>query len=190
MSSKFIKKWEERQVLRALRQCFVVDAIKSLSITNRDATPRVLNPATKDGGRERVKSEVGTLVTAAAEAASTIRFFSVRSNDVVTRLELDAGSFGTGCTMDIGIYRNTVDGGAVRDADFFASAVDMATAQRGTNVLHESGVVAVADRAKPLWEQLGYTVDPQCEFDVVGTLAVAATVAGTAWLRGTVVGGH
>ena len=169
---------------------FVVDNIKSASITNRDATPRVLNPAYKDGGRERYKSEVGTLLTAAAEVASKIRFFSVRSNDVMRSLTLDAGTFGTGCTMDIGIYRNTVDGAAVRDADFFASAVDLATAQRGTDVLHESGVVAVADRTKMLWEQLGYTVDPQCEFDVVGTLAGAATVAGTAWLRGTVVGSH
>lgn len=173
-----------------LMMFFVVDAIKSASITNRDATPRTINPAYKDGGRRRVKSEVAALTTAAAEATSTLRMFSVRSNDVMLDLTLDAGSMGTGCTMDIGIYRNTVDGGAVRDADFFASAVDMATAQRGTNVLHESGVVAVADRAKQLWEQLGYTVDPQCEFDVVCTLAVAATVAGTVWLRGTVVGGH
>lgn len=178
-------------VLRAaVSPLYVVDAIKSASITNRDATPRTINSAHKDGGRIRIKQEVGSLVTAAAEAASTIRFFSLRSNDCVVGMTMDAGSMGTGCTMDIGIYRNTVDGAAVRDADFFASAVDMATAQRGTNVLHESGVVGITDRAKPLWEQLGYTVDPQCEFDVVGTLAVAATVAGAVWLRAQVVGGH
>ena len=180
-----------RAIFAAIFQpLYVVDAIKSPNITNRDATPRVLNPAYRDGGRVRYKSGIGTLATAAAEAASTIRFFSVRSNDVIKRLTLHSNSMGTGCTMDIGIYRNTVDGGAVRDADCFASAVAMATAQQGTDVTHESGVIAIADRDKMLWEQLGYTVDPQCEFDVVGTLAVAATVAGTAWLQGEVVGGH
>jgi len=169
---------------------YVVDAIKSTSVTNMDATPIVLNPAWKAGGRVRQHRDFGTLATAAAEAASTIRFSRVKSNDVITDMVLDATSFGTGCTMDIGIYRTAADGGAVRDADFFASAVDMATAQRNTNVLRESGVVTVVNMAKPLWEQLGYTVDPQCDFDIVGTLAVAATVAGSACLTTQVVGGH
>lgn len=165
------------------------DAIKSENITNRDATPSVVNPATRDGGRLRTKSGYGALVTAAAAAGSTITFFEVRSNDVVRSLKLDIQSMGTGCTMDIGVYRTTADGGAVRDADFFASALAMATTSVGTDVLNESAVVGIADRSKPLWEQLGYTVDPQCKFDIVGTLAVAATVAGGAHLYGTVVGG-
>jgi len=169
---------------------YVVDAIKSTSVTNMDATPIVLNPAWKAGGRVRKHRDFATLATAAAEAASTLRFCRLKSNDVVTDLVMDATSFGTGCTMDIGIYRTAADGGAVRDADFFASAVDMAAAQRNTNVLRESGVVAVTNMAKPLWEQLGYTVDPQCDFDVVGTLVVAATVAGSACVSAEVIGGH
>lgn len=177
----------------------VVDAIKSAAITNADATPIVMNPAYQQGGRVRCHRGGGTLATAAAEAASTIRFCRVRSNDMIKRMSLDALSFGTGCTMDIGVYRTAGDGGAVRDADFFASAVDMATAQRTTDVLRESvssgahGVLSAAAlllSARPLWEALGYTVDPQCEFDIVGTLAVAATVAGTAVLTVETVGGH
>lgn len=167
----------------------VVDAIKSSIITNATATPQVINSARIDGAKIRHKRAVGTLVTAAAEAASTIRFFRVKSNDIVHKLWLDATSFGTGCTAHVGLYRTNDDGGAVADADLFASAVDMAAAQRATDVTRESGVITVANMEKRIWELLGLTQDPQIEYDVVLTLAVAATVAGTACLQAEVVGG-
>jgi hypothetical protein len=177
----------------------VVDAIKSAALVNADATPIVPNPAYQQGGRVRVHRGVCTLVTAAAEAGSTMRFCRVRSNDMVKDIILSALSLGTGCTMDIGVYRTPADGGAVRDADFFASALAMAAAQDNINVYRESvsaganGVLsqaALENCAKRLWEALGYTVDPQCDFDIVGTLAVAATVAGTVMLTVETVGGY
>jgi len=169
---------------------YVVDTIKSVAITNADATPIVITPSFQAGGRVRSHRGVCTLVTAAAEATSTLRFCRVKSSDMIKDMRLDAGSFGTGCTMHIGVYRTAQDGGAVRDADFFADSIDMATAQKNTNVLNESAFLTVANMGKRLWEVLGYTVDPQCEFDIVGTLAVAATVAGTACLTVDVVGAN
>jgi hypothetical protein len=166
----------------------VVDAIKSSIITNADATPAVINSAQLANGRVRAMRGLCTLTTAAAEAASTMRFFRVKSNDMIKELVLDAGSLGTGCTMDIGLYRTAADGGAVVDADLFASAVAMATVQRATDVTTESGEMTLAEMVMPLWQVLGLTADPQIEYDVVGTLAVAATVAGTVVLTGEVIG--
>lgn len=172
------------------------EAIKSGSITNATATPRVMNPAYLDGGRVRIKREVVTAGIAIPDVGSTYRFFRVKSNDVVTRMEIDADSFGTGTTWDIGVYRVDPSDGSitVRDADFFASAVSMAAAQRGTDVLRESLVVGIVDMGKRLWEQLGYTQDPQCDFEVVATVAaqsITGTVAGSdACITAHVVGGH
>lgn len=169
---------------------FTVDDVKSAVLTNADATPAVLNPAYLAGARVRVHRGSAVLVTAAAEAASKLRFCRVKSSDMIVGMRLDAESFGTGCTMDIGVYRSTKDGSAVRDADFFASAIAMAALQKNTDVLNESTVMGIGDLVKPLWEALGYTVDPQCDFDIVGTLAVAATVAGRATLTVLCAGGH
>lgn len=171
------------------------EAIKSQQITNITATPRVMNPAYQDGGRVRVKSAVCTAGIAVPDVGSTYRFFRVKSNDMIKSLVLDADSFGTGTTWDIGLYRVNADESiTVRDADHFASAVAMATAQRGVDVLRESGVVPVVDSEKRVWEAAGYTVDPNCEFEVVATVAaqtITGTVAGSdAWLRAEVVGGY
>lgn len=167
-----------------------VDDNKSSVLTNADATPAVLNPAYLAGARERVHRGVTALTTAAAEAGSKLRFCRVKSSDMIVGIRLDAESFGTGSTMDIGLYRSTKDGGAVRDADLFASAVDMATLQKNTQVLNESAVLTIANLGQPIWQAAGYTVDPQCDFDIVGTLAAPATVAGTACLTVTVAGGY
>lgn len=165
-----------------------VDAIKSTVITNIDATPSVINNAQLQGGRIRHARGKGTLLTAAAEAGSTIRCFRVKSNDIVHKLWLDATSFGTGSAANIGLYQTTANGGAAADADLFASAVSLAAAQRATDVTTESGVITVANMEKCIWELLGLTADPHREYDVTISLSGAATVAGTACLSGEIVG--
>lgn len=169
---------------------YVIDEVESTVITNADATPVTINKAQLARGRVFHARGKCTLATAAAEATSQLKFFRIKSNDLVSSLILDAESFGTGCTMDIGLYRTEADGGAVVDIDFFASAVDMATAQRGTDVTREANAnnAVIANMEKCVWEALGLSVDPQVDYDVVGTLAVAATVAGTAVLVGSIVG--
>lgn len=168
----------------------VVDNIKSTVIGNLTSTPPAINKAQLARARVMQSRGLCTLVTAAAEAGSKLRFFTVKSNDLVSQLRLDATSFGTGCTMDLGLYRTENDGGAVADVDFFASAIDMATAQRAVDVTREANAdnAVIGNMEKCIWEALGLTQDPQCEYEVVGTLVGPATVAGTAVLVGEIVG--
>lgn len=167
------------------------EAKKSTQITNADATPSVLNPAYQDGGRVRCKRGVVATVAADADVGSTYRAFRIRSSDMVKDLVIDHSSWGTGAAADIGLYKTAKDGGAVVDADFFASAYAMAAAGINVNVLRESGIYTVANMEKRIWEALGLTVDPMIDYDVTLTLTGASTVAGAnACLTGEVVGGH
>lgn len=163
------------------------EAIKSTIITNADATPAVINTAQLANGRERSMRGVCT-VTTTKDIGSTYRFFRVKSNDLVKQLILDNATLGAGCTMDIGLYKTAANGGAVVDADFFASAVDVNTANRALDVTRESGVITVANMEKTIWELLGLSADPQIEYDVVATLTAASAATGAACLTGTVVG--
>lgn len=162
---------------------------KSTPITNADATPATLNKGNVDGGRERHKRGVVAAVNGDS-IASVYRFFRIKSNDLVSRLVLDNATLGAACTMDIGIYQTAQNGGAVVDADLFASAIDMNTANRGLDVLRESGVITVANMEKYVWELLGLTEDPGRDYDVCGTLVAAAAASGSVCLHGSVVGGH
>lgn len=163
------------------------EAVKSMIITNADAVPQVINSAQLASGRERSMRGAVT-VTTTKDIGSTYRFFRIKSNDLVKELILDNATAGSGCTADIGLYKTAGDGGAVVDADFFASALDIATANRALDVTRESGVITVANMEKPVWELLGLSADPQLEYDVVMTLTAASAATGAVCLTGTVVG--
>jgi uncharacterized membrane protein len=166
-----------------------VVAVKSTPVTNAD-TPanQTLNPATIDGGNVRHKRGICTAANGDS-IASTFRFCRIRSSDLVKEVVLDNATWGAACTMDIGLYRTAADGGAVVDADFFASAVDMNAANRGLDVTRESGVITVANMEKRVWQLLGLSSDPNVDYDVTGTLAGAAAAAGAACVSVEVVGG-
>lgn len=156
---------------------------KSTRITNAEAAQQVLASQLVDGGRMREKIE--TLEVASGDSAtSTFRFFRVHSSDRVSDLILDADDIGTTTTADFGLYDITAAGGAVVDADFFASAVVLnAGAVANSNITHESGVVDAANYGKAIWQQLGLSADPKKAYDVVATLVGAADGAGTMTLR-------
>ena len=161
-----------------------VVAVKSTLITNADATPVVLNSPRVDGGFERI--EVATAaITSGDDIASTYRMFRVPSNAVMTDLRIYSPDIGTTTISDIGLYRTAKDGGAVQDADFFASAVSLKDgALNGTDVLHEAAVFTIDNSGKELWEALGLTSDPAVFYDVALTLTAAADATGTVKLIG------
>lgn len=163
------------------------EAIKSTIITNADATPATINTAQLANGRERSMRGVVTATTT-KDIGSTYRFFRIKSNDLVKQLLLDNASWGASCTADFGLYKTAADGGAVVDADFFASAIDMNTANRALDITRESGVITVANMEKTVWELLGLSADPQIEYDVAATLTAATAATGAGCLTGTVVG--
>lgn len=151
--------------------------VKSAAITNRDATPPVLNSL--QGGA--VRRVWGTAEAAAAgDAGSTYRLCSIPSNARAIRVVLACDDLGTTATLGVGIYQTTVNGAAAVDATFFASAVNAnSAAVAETMVSHESGTYNIDDIEKPLWEALGLSADSNRDYDVVVTSAGDIDSAGT-----------
>jgi len=160
-----------------------VVTLKTGPITDRDADPRVkVNSAVMAG---TVISAVGTVETNVADSiASKYIMFQIPSNARMVDLKIYSDDVGTAGDTDIGLYDTTEDGGAVVDADFFASALDInAAALTGTDVLHESAVYGFEDSEKTLWEGLGLAEDPNVKYDVVLTLTEALTSISTLTLK-------
>lgn len=146
-----------------------VENLKSAYITNATATPIVLTKGAIQGGR--LRSSTGSITPAAdAAVASTYRFCRVPSNSRVEAVLITCAAFALAGAVDIGLYRTSEDGGAVVDANFFASAQALTAAKQNADVTYASGVYTVANSEKLLWEALGLSADPQCEYDVVATV--------------------
>lgn len=166
-------------------------ALESGAITNRDATPRVLNNSNVDGGN--LKAAVGTLeATAADDIGSTYRMFQIPSNARVHQILLYCDDQGTAGDADLGLYRTTGDGGAVVDVDFFGAAIDInAAALNAVDVTHEAGSGSTSfgleDAEKMIWQALGLSADPKIMYDVVLTLTEANTAGATITLKGAYV---
>ncbi len=157
-----------------------VETRKSAQITNRDATPRVMNNPRVTSGVKQVAVDTAGIVSADS-IGSTYRIAQVPSRAIVTAIRISSPDIGTTTAADVGLYRTTLDGGAVVDADFFASAVSLnGGAISKSDVTFESGVYTLANGAKPLWEALSLTADPGYSYDVTLTLTGAADASGTA----------
>jgi hypothetical protein len=151
--------------------------LKSTAITNRDATPKVANNARVSGAP--LISAIDIVTTAAADdTSSTYRMLSVPSNAFVRGVYFSTAALGGSSTVDIGVFRSTADGGAVVDADFFASAVSTVNAVARTDVTYESAVFTAAKRMQPLWQAAGLSADPGGELDIV--ISCQATIANAA----------
>lgn len=150
--------------------------VKSTLLTNRDATPRVSNPSANDGAR--VRSKAFTVeVTNGDSIASTFRLCEVPSNARINSIRLFCDAI-TSAAADVGLYQTTVNGGAVVDADAYASAQSIAAASVvGIEVMFEArDIDKIANR---VWQDAGLSTDPFRDFDIVATLTAAATASGT-----------
>jgi hypothetical protein len=156
---------------------------KSAAITNRDSTPAVLNNARIEAGA--LKSAAGIVAIANGDSAtSKLLFCQLPSNAVVRSVRVSSPDIGTTTAMDLGIYQTTQNGGAVVDADHFASALSLnGGALNKSEVANESAVYDVDDMEKPLWQALGLSADSQRMYDVVGTLTGAADAAGSVFVE-------
>ena len=90
---------------------------------------------------------------------------------------LSNASSGAAGAVDVGIYQTNDNGGAVVDADLFASAAALTAAQNNVDVTYESGQYTLAESEKPLWEVLGLSADSHREYDVVVTVTTAPSNA-------------
>lgn len=155
---------------------FAVVTVKSTVLTNRDALPSVINKAFLDGARVRHKRGVVT-VTNGDSVASTYRFGTIKSNDLVKQIVIDCGACGAGCQFNVGLYDTTGNGGAVVSVSLFATALDVSAALRAVDITRQSGTITVANMEKRVWELLGLAADPMKEYDVCATILNAAAGA-------------
>lgn len=144
--------------------------LKSTAITNATATPVVLTNAHLIGGR--MCEAAGTITpAAAAEANSTYRFCRVPSNARISQILITAADFTTAGAIDIGVYQTAENGGAVVDADLFASALAMQSGPYlNADQTYESGEYTVAESEKMLWEVLGLSADSKRDYDIAATV--------------------
>jgi len=159
-----------------------VNIIKGAAITSRDASPKQISDARLSKGA--LQEACGVLQSVSGDSiGSTYIFGSVRSNARISQVLLSCDGANTTGAGDIGIYQTTLNGGAVVDADFFASAQSISSALVNSDVTHESGVFGIEDIEKPLWEALGLLEDPHVDYDVVMTLTAASDAADDVGLK-------
>jgi hypothetical protein len=153
-----------------------VVTVKSAAITNRDATPAVLNNARIVNSN--IQRAAGIVNVANGDSiASKYLICSIPSNAIVSDIKATKAAAGTVGAGDIGLYQTTANGGAVVDADFYASAQSIVAALTKTSVVHESGVYPYTSMEQPVWQALGLTSDPVREYDLVMTLTAATDAA-------------
>lgn len=168
---------------------FAVVAVSSTLITNADALPVIETPAYQAHGRLRQLIESVSIANGDS-VGSVYRTLRVWSGWRVDELLIDAPDIGTTTVADVGLYKTAQNGGAVVDADFFASLLVLnAGALAKVDIARESGVITIANADKRIWEQLGLTADPKIWYDIALTLTGAADAAGEIGLRCNYVDG-
>nr|PZN74870.1 MAG: hypothetical protein DIU56_17300 [Pseudomonadota bacterium] len=150
-----------------------VEHLKSTALQNADAAQHQLSPSRLTA--MELREAVGVVrASASASIGSTYRIARVPSNARISQILFASAASGATGQVDIGLYDTPANGGAVVDADFFASALDPGGgAIPPTDVTHESGVFGLEDAEQPLWQALGLTKDPQKEYDIAATVVEA-----------------
>jgi len=151
---------------------------KSTHIGNADASPPVLT--TNHISKGALYEAVGTVETLAADDANSVyRLVRVPSNARISSILLGTDAITGATAADVGVYQTAKNGGAVVDADFFATDVDISTAATAfTEVLLEATATDIAKVEKRLWELLAVAADPQRDYDIAVTVN-DVTAAGT-----------
>jgi hypothetical protein len=155
--------------------------LKSPSITNRESTPKVFNnPGSGNAGILRQVQGYLASVTASLSATSVIRLCEIDAYAVVDSVEFASAAQGAG-NFSIGLYKTNADGGAVVDADFFASRIDAASAVVITAVTNESTTNTIAKQNQPLWQAAGVSTAPApgTKYDVCATVDTTDVTTGT-----------
>lgn len=141
------------------------------AISNATANPTTFNTPPRSPGRLVRVQEV---ITSAADddATSVYRFFRVKSSDIVASVQISCADATTAGALNVGLYAISENGGAVVDADLFASAFALTNGPySNVDITFESGEYTHAEAQKPLWEVLGLSADPCTEYDVAAVVS-------------------
>ncbi len=155
---------------------------KSTSVTNADNTgtaSHAFSAALRTGYEPRTAMETAA-VLAADDDTSVYRFFRVRSDAIITSIEVYNDAITSGTDYDFGVYQTAGNGGAVVDADLFADGVDMSSA-RVTPLqvrFNDTATAKIEEFTKPLWQLLGLSADPKRDYDLCWTANTVGSAAG------------
>lgn len=158
---------------------------KSTAVTNRDATPAVIN----DGRLERgtLKSGVGSIAIGAVDSiGSYYPLVSVPTTAMVRGVYVTSVTGMTSTAGDIGVFKNTVNAAGVTTGvvantssnAFFAAAQTLASVQSRVDVTNTGTTYPTDKREQPLWQAIGLATDPGGTFDIGIKLTAANTGAG------------
>lgn len=155
----------------------VTEALKSVSITDMDASPVTRDTAGK--GRPGLLRQVNDYITTTTgkTTGSTYRVVRVPTNAKIKSITADSAAQGSSTAFDLGVYYSSettdpnykANAGAVVSAAFFGSALDFSSAVRASNVTNESGTYTVDKTNKELWDAVGLSADPKGYFDIAYT---------------------
>lgn len=153
--------------------------VSSLSIANRDASPRVKNaPSLERGGLREAMGAVA--ITNGDSVGSIYRVAEVPSNARLSELLISAPDIGTTTAASIGLYDTVANGGAaVAVACFTVGFVLNAGAVAKSEALLAAGVFTLANMELPIFTILGLARDPGKMYDIALTLTGAADAGGT-----------
>jgi hypothetical protein len=164
-----------------------VDHVKSTPITNLDASPAVQNTAGEGAAAPAKTIDGYVTAVASSSVGATYQIVRVPSNAKMKSLIFESEAQTAG-KFDVGLFYAT-DGEGGRptallvadaiDADFFASAIDCASAVVPTEIINESGNNTLDKRTKPLWQAAGLSADPGGYFDIVASVITTAVTTGT-----------
>lgn len=167
--------------------------LKSLPITNLDATPVVPN-TTGEGSQGHLRSVEGFVTAVAADAAgSTYQLVRVATNVKVKSVDFYSEAQGAG-KVQLSVYYSdsTVDGTAAANqglivpttgAAFFSDDIDCASTVAISNKVFANAATSGANNVSlwntPLWKALGLTADPGGYLDIVAVVHTTAVTTGT-----------
>lgn len=164
---------------------------KSTTITNRDATPFVLN----DGRLERGVMKVGCQSVAVGAADSATSYYplcQIPSTAMVRSVYVTTPAGMTTLAGNIGVFKPTIGIAGVTtgvpaftgSGTFFAAAQTLAVAQNRVDVTNANAAYPTNLREQPIWQAIGLSADPGGFFDIGIQVTTANTgAAGRAGLE-------
>jgi len=151
---------------------------KSAAITNRDASPSVLNNGAIT--KADLRKAIGVVSIASGDSvASKYIACSIPSNAVVSSALISSPDLGTTTAADFGLYQSTQAGGAAVSSQFFKAGVVLNAGPITKTECLLGNIITVATMEKRVWELLGLASDPGTHYDVVLTLSGAADGSGS-----------
>lgn len=186
---------------------------QSPALVNADKVPATRSTAGLGAKAAVIEAEAVITPTASADIHSTYEFFRVKSNVKLKEFEFQCADQGGTGTIDVGLYYApvlgvpdgkyvnppTYNGASLIDVDFILAALDTSGQATYAKVVPGGGFTiegtaaallaggggwTAAQANKELWDALGLTTDPRCEFSIIAqNHAAAGANAAAMWAK-------